>query len=152
METKVETKEKSFEELVAEAKIIGDKRRRVFNTLINNIKTRFIPALATVMTEYNVSEAFFEISTNFNGHAEKFTCGNGSECYLMCIDHKGNIHNAFFNHWNYTYNSKEESTKAIEYDFKKNSAIEIAEEIKRKIIKLNKKYSEINEEAERMSE
>ena len=51
----------SFEKLFAEAEQISDKRKQVFNKLIEKTEKEIIPSFAKLLKNYDLNIAYFDI-------------------------------------------------------------------------------------------
>ena len=151
----METKEKSFEELINEAARISDKRSEIFNTLIGKITNVYIPALGKTLEGYDLGKTFFRLNNKPRKGFDLTHDINGNKYYGLCISYDGEIHEAVNE---YCYESERfewhlcnsDWYNKDEYNLLKGSAIELAEAIKARIVELNKTYARKNERAEKI--
>lgn len=145
----METKEKSFEELIKEASLIADRRRTVFTALLERISNEYIPALCTVMKGFDISRCYFRLENKPREKFDKQTSYECDEFYGLCIYNDGDIIEAYYDESRGKWHDCQGACyyEKDDYGFKNGCAIELAVLIKKRIALLNEKYSEINDKA-----
>lgn len=147
---------KTFDELFQEAAIISDKRKAVFNQLIERTEKELIPAFAKVLKDYDLNKAFFTmyicpISGMDAGHDE-----GGDDIWAIGIENDGRIWKCSKDPYCGKYACYEEMRTRVDESnmdipiakFQRSGIVDLVKKINNRVEELNKKYTSKVEEAE----
>jgi len=144
--------QKSFEELVAEAAKIADARTKVFNELIQKIKSDYLPAMAKVMKGYEISSIFLDLPTRpIKDLKSRYDYNENREMFGLEFSREDNKITSYISvEYNYSADCwKETSQRHLieEGIFLKTGSLDLVYSLKNKIAALNDKYSSLNQKA-----
>lgn len=141
----METINKTFEDIISDAKIIADRRTKVFNDLKKHLIQNIIPSYAELLKRYDIRYTSFALHNrpfeNFTAHSDY---EGDEDKYYIIITEDGEIREGY-NSYGYI-----EMKKDI-YDpdgLSRKCLIQLCTLIKEKADMLNKKYENINKRAE----
>lgn len=150
----------SFEKLFEEAEQISDKRKQVFNKLIENTENEIIPSFAKLLKNYDLNTAYFTIYNRPFEHEtlliESQRDEVGNEFWAIGIENDGTIWDCkkdiysceYKKYRNYKLKNDNENESLGSVTFLRNSIVSIVKEINNRVEELNKKYTSKIKEAE----
>lgn len=147
---------KTFDELFKEAAEISDRRKKVFNQLIERTETEIIPAFAEVLRNYDLNKAFFTMYISPISGMDAGRDEEGDEIWSIGIENDGRIWKCVKDPYSRKYEPYEQMRTRVDErntdlpvaEFRRSSIISLVKKINNRIDELNKKYSANIEEAE----
>jgi len=151
----------SFEKLFAEAEQISDRRKKIFNKLIEKTENEIIPSFAKLLKNYDLNIAYFTIYDKPFEHETLSIDGQrderGHEFWAFGIENDGTIWDCKTNIYENkyvklsNYKLKNDNERALDnVTFLRNSIVSIVKTINKRIEELNEKYTRKIEEAEKL--
>lgn len=152
----------SFEKLFAEAEQISDKRKQVFNKLIEKTEREIIPSFAKLLKNYDLNIAYFTIYNKPFKHEilsiDSQRDKEGNEFWAIGIENDGTIWDCkediytgeYKKYKNYKLKNDENNESLDSVTLLRNSIVSIVKEINNRVEELNKKYTSKIEEAEKL--
>ena len=147
---------KTFDELFHEAEAISDKRKAIFNQLIERTEKEIIPAFAKVLKGYDLNKSFFTLYVRPIADMDAVHDEDGNDIWAIGIENDGRIWKCSKDPCHGRYTTYEEMrTRADESnmdlpvaEFMRSGIVDIVKKISNRIEELNKKYTLRVEEAE----
>ena len=147
---------KTFDELFHEAEVISDKRKAIFNQLIERTEREIIPAFAKVLKDYDLNKAFFTMYVQPIADMDSGRDEEGDEIWAIGIENDGRIWKCSKDPYYGKYKAYEEMRTRVDESnmdlpvakFTRSGIVDLVKKINNRIEELNKKYTLKVEEAE----
>lgn len=147
---------KTFDELFSEAEVISDKRKAIFNQLIERTEKEIIPAFAKVLKGYDLNKAFFTLYVRPIADIDANRDGEGNDIWAIGIENDGRIWKCSKDPFYGEYKAYEEMRTRVDEsnmdlpvaEFMRSGIVDLLKKINNRIEELNKKYTLRVEEAE----
>jgi len=142
----------NFNELFEQAEQISDKRKAIFNKLIEKTVSEILPKFCEAMEGFDVSRCYFKTSNKVNNYQEKQTDESGDEFFVICVRSDKTFNDAQLNFYESRYfipeDWKDQTFVNDTTGFKRSGIIEFVKLLNSRLADLNKKYASKNDEAE----